>query len=305
MSTYNGERFVQAQIRSILDQLPANGLLMVRDDGSHDSTVARIAAFGDPRLQLQCGPNLGFARSFLTLLLNSPDDADVVMFSDQDDVWLPGKIERAQRRLSEMPSIPALYCSAQMLVDEDLRPLHRTPLWPKAPSFAGALSENIVTGCTAALNSVGVRELKRAGVPKNVHFHDWWIYLVISAFGRVLHDPEPTLLYRQHGGNLIGHGTGWWGRHAQVLRFLSRNDWVGILLWQVADFERIYGSDLDDCHRKRLYGNFRFGRGSARIRWRLIFGIQGWRQTRMNEVFFRLLLLAHKLRVWPWSTRRL
>ena len=183
MSTYNGENFVLEQLYSILDQLPVDGRIVVRDDGSSDATVERVASVADPRITVVRGENLGFASSFLTLLKNAPGDAGMIMFADQDDVWLPRKIERAWKVLSAPRDRPALYCSAQMLADEQLRPLHATQRWPRDPSFQNALSENIVTGCTAALNPAAAALLRRAGVPPEVRFHDWWMYLVVSAFG--------------------------------------------------------------------------------------------------------------------------
>ena len=175
MSTYNGERFVIEQVNSILVQLPVDGRLLVRDDGSTDSTPDKIESIVDPRIEIVRGENIGFARSFLTLLQQTPPDAEMVMFADQDDVWLPFKIQRAWKWLLPHADTPTLYCSAQELVDEHLRPLQRTPPWPRPPSFSGAIAENIVTGCTAALNRCAIDLLKQGGVPSHVRFHDWWL----------------------------------------------------------------------------------------------------------------------------------
>ena len=76
-----------------------------------------MAALNDPRVTLICGDNLGFGRSFLTLLAQAPPDADMVMFSDQDDVWLPDKVERAWRHLRALDGQAGLYGGAQVLVD--------------------------------------------------------------------------------------------------------------------------------------------------------------------------------------------
>lgn len=307
MSTYDGERFVAEQLRSILSQLPPDGLVMVRDDGSKDGTVAAIEAVGDPRVQVQRGQNLGFGGSFLTLLAAAPADAGLVMFSDQDDVWLPGKIERAALTLAACGDVPALYGSTQMLADAELRPLHATQPWPEPPSFRGALTENMITGCTAALNPAAVRLLQRAGVARGVRFHDWWMYLVVSAFGRVVFDPEPTLLYRQHGRNQIGHGTGWWGRQRQIVRFLLRNDWVGILLAQTVMLIEHYGSTLPDDARALVQDHFtRSGEGALLAGWRLVFSPRRWRQSLFGEFALRVLLALHRLHLWPppWAAVR-
>lgn len=307
LSAYNGERFIAEQLRSILQQLPAGGRVLVRDDGSSDATAGIVQTLGeqDPRVQLLRGGNLGFGASFLTLLAQAPADADMVMFSDQDDVWLPGKIARAWQHLQRCGDSPALYASAQMLADANLRPLHPTPPWPRGPSFAGSLTENIVTGCTAALNGAAVRLLQRGGVPPGVRFHDWWMYLVVSAFGTVVFDEQPTLLYRQHGANQIGHGAGWLGRQRQILRFLLRNDWVGILLAQVGELQLRYGGELAPPQRALVQRHFGFSGGHALPRWRLVFSARRWRHTAFGELALRVLLAAWKLHLWPRPGQRI
>lgn len=299
MSTYNGEKYVGEQVESILQQLPPEGRLIIRDDGSRDSTVACIEKLNDPRITVMQGNNIGFAKSFLTLLQWVPDSAEMIMFSDQDDVWLPFKIERAWDVIKTAAVQPVLYCSAQTLVDENLCPLEITPPWQKQPSFNGAISENIVTGCTAALSPMAATILKKAGVPAGVKFHDWWAYLVISAFGKVVVDDTSTILYRQHTTNVIGRGAGWIGRQIQIMRFLMRNDWVGILLAQISELEKNYGDQLNAQNRKIIRSYFNLEGGEATIRWRIIFSGVRWRQTLMNDALFRLLLLAKKLGIFP------
>lgn len=305
MSTYNGERYVAEQLRSILVQLPRHGCIVVRDDGSRDGTVAVIEAMKDPRIHLSRGPNCGFGRSFLTLLAAAPVDADMVMLADQDDVWLPDKVERAWRHLQQYEDRAALYGSAQMLVDGSLRPLQPTPPWPRGPSLTNALTENIITGCTAAINRPALALLQRAGVPDGVVFHDWWLYLVVSAFGTVVYDVQPSLLYRQHGGNVIGRGAGWLGRQKGLVRYLLRHDWVGILQRQVGAFLDHYGASLPPRTRDWILCYFRVSDGAAATRWRLVFSPKRWRQMFSHDIALRLLLVAYKLRLWPVPRRRL
>ena len=92
MSTYNGERFVGEQLRSILSQLPRDARVLVRDDGSSDATVSIINSFNDERVNVSVGRNVGFARSFFELLKQAPRGWDMYMLSDQDDIWLPEKV---------------------------------------------------------------------------------------------------------------------------------------------------------------------------------------------------------------------
>ena len=138
-----------------------------------------------------------------------------------------------------------------------------------------------------------------------MHFHDWWLYLVVSAFGTVVYDDRPALLYRQHGGNVIGHGAGWLGRQWQMLKFLLRNDWVGILQGQVRAFLMLYGESLAPQTRDRIHRYFHTAAKGGAPRWRLVFNAQRWRQAPVHEVALRALLVAHKLRLWPPPSRRL
>lgn len=286
MSTYCGERFVREQVASILAQLPPDGLLLVRDDGSTDGTVGCVRSFRDARIRLEEGSNVGFACSFLTLLARVPTDAEVVMLADQDDVWLPGKIDRACRSIAGR-SGPALYFSRLQLVDEALQPLGLTANWPRGPSFANALTENIVTGCTVALNRPALQLVLKVGDPAHVRFHDWWIYLVVSAFGDVIADPTPTILYRQHGRNVLGRGAGW-RRYLVNLRFLRHTSWVHIMFGQLQVFRRVFDEALAPRQRELLDRYFD-PRDPAAVR-RLLVAPRRFRQTLVDEVLLRLML---------------
>ncbi len=304
MSTYNGERYVFDQLQSILPQLPETGKIIVRDDGSTDQTAAKVVSCEDSRITLILGENLGFGASFLTLLQFVPSGAEMVMFADQDDIWLPGKIERAQQFLRPLSGQPALYGSAQTLVDANLNQLGATAPWKRGPSLSSALTENIITGCTAALNQKAVALLQYAGSPKQIYFHDWWSYLVVSAFGIVVHDNESRILYRQHSNNQIGHGIGWIGRQLGILRFLVRHDWVGIMLGQVHALSTVFANQLPSNAKTLVSRYYEIDDLRATVKWRLIVGSHKWRQTWRQEILFRILVAAHKLTLWPTVRRR-
>lgn len=289
MSTYQGARYVVEQLRSILDQLPPGGRIVVRDDGSTDGTPDTILALGDGRITLTRGPNIGFARSFLTLLAEAPEDADMVMLADQDDVWLPHKIQRAWDHLAPLAGVPALYCSRLQLVDAQLQPLGLSPLWQRAPSFENALTENIVTGCTAAMNPAALQLVQRCGNPALIHFHDWWLYLVVAAFGKVLYDPQPSVLYRQHGGNVIGMGRGF-ARYWAIVRFVWRTSWVHIMYRQIGNFRTVFSNTLDAQQHRLLERYFDPTSGMAVAR--LLLQPKRFRQSVFGDVLFRSLLLT-------------
>ena len=205
MSTYNGARHLPAMLASLAGQHRRPDRLVLRDDGSHDGSAALVAQWAEREavaLQRVAGPNLGAARSFLTAIAEAAP-ADITMLADQDDVWLPDKIARAVAHLAPFPaSTPALYAARQHIVNENLSPIRDSPL-PRHLSINSAVCENVLTGCTMAFNR-SLADLLRQGIPARVPMHDWWIYLLAAATGTVLFDAQPTMLYRQHGENVIG-----------------------------------------------------------------------------------------------------
>lgn len=295
MSTWQGARYVEEQLHSILNQLPACGRLIVRDDGSKDATVAKIEGLKDVRVTIIRGHNVGFVRSFFSLLDVVPDDADLIMFSDQDDVWLPGKIARAAAQLKPLHEEAALYCSRLQLVSKDLMPLGLSPAWGRPPSFRNAITENIVTGCTCAINRKALVLVRRYGDASRVYFHDWWLYLVISAFGRVIVDPQPTILYRQHGGNAIGMGSGL-RRYLAICKFLRKKNWIHIMYEQIDNFRIAHGASLNAADQLIIEKYFDHRRPSTAVR--LLFTPTRFRQSLSGDILMRLLLLG------SWITGR-
>lgn len=210
LSLFRGAAFLQEQLDSIAAQRGVTWRVYWRhDDVAPDLVTARLmerfATQHSSRVRQAQGGNLGIAGSFGLLLALVPDEAGHVAFADQDDVWLPTKLERASRALSSVPSeVPALYCGRQQLVDAELRPIGLSPLPQRGLTFANALVQNVATGCTVMLNRAARRLLARLPAPEG-SLHDWWAYIVVSAFGgQVIYDPEPGVLYRQHATNAVG-----------------------------------------------------------------------------------------------------
>ena len=210
LSTYNGEKYLKTQLDSIVEQTHPNWMIAWRDDGSADDSAAVVEAFArDVGLEhcvksISSGPHLGSALSFLELLsenCNSP----FVAFSDQDDRWMPNKLQRGLERLGiSGKNTPALYSSRQILTDDDLTHPTLSMKYEGVPGFPASLTQNIATGNTLMMNSVAARLVSSIPLPE-ASAHDWWSYIVTSACGgTVIFDPEPTMFYRQHTKNLIG-----------------------------------------------------------------------------------------------------
>jgi glycosyltransferase involved in cell wall biosynthesis len=205
LSTYNGERYLRPLLDSLGSQAYPDLSILIRDDGSTDNTLPLLkeCASGSPNIEIVQGEHLGFVQSFFTLLAFASPTAKYFALCDQDDVWQPDKISRAIELLSACPPhLPALYCSRLALVDENLKPLRLSEMPTKGLSFRNALVENHVVGCTSLFNQSALQLL--TPLPSACVSHDWWIYLVASAFGAVVYDPEPRILYRQHAHNVFG-----------------------------------------------------------------------------------------------------
>lgn len=223
LSAYNGGRYIAEQIESIRGQSLTGWNLVVRDDGSRDDTVNVVKGLiaRDPRISLMddAHGNLGPWASFGKLLSHACDrGADYVFISDQDDVWLPTKMEQQLNLLRETArsgggETPALVHSDLEVVDGDLRPLHpsfsafqRMSYSTKDP-LRTLLIHNAIAGCTVALN----RPLLEAALPLPAGcLHDWWVALCAAGWGTIRCTPAATVRYRQHASNVIGAGS----RHA-------------------------------------------------------------------------------------------
>jgi hypothetical protein len=209
LSTYNGASFLHAQLNSFLAQTHENWVLYWRDDGSSDETVQIMRDFAAKIGAERCvestssGPHMGAARSFLALLSETLG-AEMVAFADQDDVWLPEKLDCALAMLAQVGEAPALYCARQYLVDESLGGAKLSLLHQAHVGFPACLTHNVANGNTTVMNAAAAALVATAGYPEG-SVHDWWAYIVVSACGGiVLFDERPQILYRMHKHNLIG-----------------------------------------------------------------------------------------------------
>lgn len=249
LSTYNGEAYLEAQLDSLAAQEGVSVEVFVRDDGSRDGTpqiLARHAGRWPQLAQPLGGANLGPARSFLDLMARVPEGFDFYAFCDQDDVWLPHKLDRAARRLQdEAADGPALYCSRVMCVDKDLR-----PLGPSLPMGTGRFEQilfaNMAIGNTVVMNAAAAALVRSRLPERGAIMHDWWCALVISALGRIVFDEEPGVLYRQHQANAIGALPNRLASILSQIPGLLRDPKAFYPIHaQAAEFLRLFGDRLD------------------------------------------------------------
>ena len=210
LSTYNGEKYLEQQIESIIKQSYKNWKLVVRDDGSTDQTVKIIEKYVkiDKRISFNNinYDNMGVVKSFLFLLNHVK--SDYYMFCDQDDIWLKDKVKLTlscikEKELKEMK--PYLIHTDLKVVDQNLNNISNSiydyQKLPKESNYISSFIQNNVVGCTVLFNN-HLKELVK--YQDGIVMHDWWLALVARTFGEVVFLPTATILYRQHGKNAVG-----------------------------------------------------------------------------------------------------
>jgi len=265
LSTFNGSLYLPTFLSSLLSQSYPNWQLLVRDDGSTDNTQEIIKDFASkyPKkvrvLEDNLG-NLGPCKSFLYLLTQA--EGDYFMFADQDDVWLPQKIEKTLNKMLELEKTygkdtPILVHTDLKVVDKNLN-LIAESFWkyqglnPNYKSLNYLLVQNNITGCTVMINRA-LKDLIRT-IPEKAIMHDWWLGLVASAFGVIDYLPESLILYRQHESQNTGARK--YSLDYFYRRFLKNPSeaFIAVLKTyeQAKEFRRIYGDLLPTDKREVL-----------------------------------------------------
>lgn len=213
MSTYNGSEYISQQLDSIIGQSEKSWELFIRDDGSNDQTIDIIEEYTskDSRIRIfkneDSRKNLGPAKSFLSML--SSIDATYYMFCDQDDVWLPNKISKTMEAMLRLETsrTPCLVHTNLNIVDNDLKKIQAGSAVAH-DDLKSLVLANDITGCTVMINRY-LRIVALNGIESVDIMHDAFLGVLAAVFGKTAYLSEPTMLYRQHGGNAVGttHGT--------------------------------------------------------------------------------------------------
>jgi len=219
LATYNGEKFLEEQLRSILAQTYRDFVVVVRDDHSNDRTPAILAQWSKAHpdkiyLVSDARGNLHYVANFSRLM--EICDTPYFALCDQDDVWLPDKLEIMIKEIQRLEHqfgepMPILVHSDLRVVDSDLKEIssslfsHLRLNVNQRRRLHYLLFENIVTGC-ALVGNRALLELARP-IPDGIPYHDWWLALVAVSCGAMSTVAEPTVLYRQHGRNQVGAGS--------------------------------------------------------------------------------------------------
>lgn len=211
LATYNGEKYLEAQLDSILTQTYSNFRLLISDDYSTDATREILQRYKnkDDRIILYYqDKNLGVVKNF-EFLLNKVEN-NYYMLSDQDDIWKKDKIEKSLKKIEETGA--GLVYSDLEVVDENLNVIYES-YWKlkgftkranKYNTFESFYLNNYVTGCTIISRKEFIKDILPLPNLSKYVLHDYWITLMVSQKSKVVSISEPLIKYRQHKNNKIG-----------------------------------------------------------------------------------------------------
>lgn len=213
LATYNSEKYIRAQIDSLINQTYTDWSLVIRDDLSSDGTISILQEYVrqyPDRISFldNHGESKRAYLNFVELMRNV--ESDYYMFCDHDDVWLPNKIEISMRRMKEVekPDVPVIVHTDMKVVDQDLNVINDSfwaysRLLPEHTSFEEMVLCNSANGCAMMFN----HKAKEVSLP-NVEYatmHDMLLNQSVAANGGVISAIyKPTVLYRQHFDNVVG-----------------------------------------------------------------------------------------------------
>ena len=214
LATYNGEKYIAEQIDSILNQTYKNIRLVISDDSSADKTREILKQYEqkDNRIEVYYQEkNLGYVKNFEFLLKKVEDE--LYMLSDQDDVWLPEKVEKSVEILEKTQA--DLVFGDLEVVDENLKTIYPSfgdfmLLNKKIKKYINSYKlnylYNCITGCTVLSKKKFIEKMLPFPTYSKHVIHDHWLGLIVSLNGKLVYIPEKYIKYRQHQKNQVGAG---------------------------------------------------------------------------------------------------
>ena len=200
IATYNGEKYIEEQLVSILKQLNDTDEIIISDDDSSDNTLNIITKLQDSRIKIYKNPKKGIISNFENAL--NCATGNYIFLCDQDDVWLPHKVETIMPYLKEYD----LVVSDCKMVDKDLQVTERSffKIMHSGPGFWKNFVKNTYLGCCMAFKKEILNYV--LPFPSNIAMHDIWIGLSVEIHGKPFFLNEPLVLYRRHNNNASPSG---------------------------------------------------------------------------------------------------
>lgn len=203
MATYNGEKYIRDQIESIISQLREYDELIISDDGSSDATgsIAHEYEVKDARIKLIDGPRCGVVKNFENALKEAHND--LIMFADQDDIWMPNKLDKIRDYMTEHPDIMLTMHDMYIADNEEIKQnkFQRTSfkIRPRKHGYIYNLLYNGYYGCCMTLRHDLVEKI--VPFPDQVTLYDQWISLIAEKQKKAAFIECPLIVHRYHGDN--------------------------------------------------------------------------------------------------------
>lgn len=228
-------RFLAEQLASLAAQTVPSLDILVSDDGSTDGTLEMLEEtarrWDKGRFTIMAGPGAGSAaENFRSLILSVEKPYESIAFCDQDDIWLPTKLECAVAEIGSEPAVPQVHCARTELIDPEGKSIGLSPYFRRPPNFSNALVQSLAGGNTMVMNRKAFELVRAAAAKARFVSHDWWTYQVVTGTGgRIVYSAVPDTRYRQHANNDVGANVGLLARAHRVValfggRFRRWND---------------------------------------------------------------------------------
>jgi glycosyltransferase involved in cell wall biosynthesis len=204
LASHNGERFIREQMESILSELSPMDEVIVCDDGSTDATCSIIMSFNDPRIKLIINDkNIGYVKNFEKAL--SLARGQFIFLSDQDDIWVAGKVQKVLAAFQKDQDITLVYHNLEP-VDVLGNRLHgRFPKYSEGAinPFIFLIRQLIkaqIFGCACCLSRKRLNSL--FPFPASVYAHDHWISVWAAVNGHIFFLNDVLVKHRKHDSNI-------------------------------------------------------------------------------------------------------
>jgi glycosyltransferase involved in cell wall biosynthesis len=200
MATFNGSRYIERQLRSILGQLDQGDEVILVDDHSSDSTLDVVAKIDDGRIKVyRNGVNMGVLLTFGRAIQEA--NGDIIFLGDQDDVWYPEKVASIINVFDSRPDVTLVLSDAKVI--DDAENVVADSFFEGRGSFSPGLLHNIFKnkflGCTMAFRRSMVDKI--LPFPADIPMHDMWIGCINAIYGKSHFLDMPLMAYRRHRHN--------------------------------------------------------------------------------------------------------
>jgi glycosyltransferase involved in cell wall biosynthesis len=199
MATYNGSKYIEIQLRSVLRQLDHDDEVIIVDDKSVDNTTEIINSFSDSRIKLLLNEvNLGVVQSFQIAILSASNDC--VFLCDQDDVWHQDKVRSFKDVFKNNADVTLVISNAE-IINKDGK---GTGVYFYKNGIKRSLASNLISnsylGCCMAFRKGAIRRV--FPFPADLPMHDYWLGLNHLLYGKIIYLQNVLMGYRRHENNV-------------------------------------------------------------------------------------------------------